>query len=333
MTPEISVLMPYRDVAATVEEAAESVLAQAGVRLELLCVDDGSTDDGPARIARLAARHRGVVALQAGGVGIAAALRLGLAACRAPLIARMDGDDVALPERLRRTRERLREDERLAAVGTRVALWPDEAAQGGMRRYVAWQNGLITPEAHARQLFVESPLCHPSVLLRRAALEAVGPWRDGPFPEDYDLWLRLDAAGFGLAKVPEVLLRWRLREGRATFAPHCGLEQHRAVKAPHLVRRLRALGRPVWLWGAGQTGKRLARALEAHGASAERFVDVDPRKIGGVARGAPIVAPDALRRGAHTVVVAVGAPGARDLVRARLDEAGFVEGDDYLCAS
>ena len=87
------------------------------------------------------------------------------------------------------------------------------------------------------------------------------------------------------------------------------------------------------VWGAGPTGKRLARALERHGRRAERFVDIDPRKIGRIARGAPIVSPDGLERGAHTIVVAVGARGARDLIRAHLREVGFVEGDDYLCAS
>ena len=63
------------------------------------------------------------------------------------------------------------------------------------------------------------------------------------------------------------------------------------------------------------------------------FVDIDPRKIGRTLRGAPIVAPEALPRGEHVVVVAVGARGARALVRAWLDGAGFVEGEDYLCAS
>ena len=87
------------------------------------------------------------------------------------------------------------------------------------------------------------------------------------------------------------------------------------------------------MWGAGPTGKRFARALEAHGVKARRFVEIDPRKIGRTARGVPIVSPEALRAGEDALVVAVGTRGARAIVRARLLEKGFVEGRDFVCAA
>jgi FlaA1/EpsC-like NDP-sugar epimerase len=106
------------------------------------------------------------------------------------------------------------------------------------------------------------------------------------------------------------------------------------LKAPHLARRLLARPRPIDVWGAGPTGKQLARALEPHGVRAARFIDIDPRKIGGTARGVSVVAPSQLHApGAHWVVVALGARGARDLARTALDALGHREGEDYLCAS
>jgi glycosyltransferase involved in cell wall biosynthesis len=330
----ISILLPYRDVASTIDEALDSVLAQRGVSVEVLAIDDGSRDDSAARVAKLATRHRAIVMMQAGGAGIARALELGRARARGEWIARMDGDDVAHPDRLRLQREELASNETLAAIGARVEAFPVENVGGGMLRYVAWQNSLLTPEQHARQLFVESPLCHPSVTLRASALARVGGWRKGSFPEDYDLWLRLDAAGFALAKRPETLLSWRHRAGRTTFAdPRCHLDRLREAKAPFLARRVRALGRPLAVWGAGQTGRRMARALEGEGLHALEFIDVDAKKIGRRARGAPIVDRWSLTRGQRTLVVAAGAIGARDLIRAHLDAIGFVEGDDYLCAA
>lgn len=330
MTPAVSILLPYRDVAETIEEAMASLLSDRTLPVELLAVDDGSADDGPARVARLAAADPRVRPLRAGGVGIVGALSLALAEARAPLVARMDGDDVALRGRLAKQVELLGTNHRLGVVGSLVEPFPAEAVAGGLRRYVAWQNSLVTAEDHARELFVESPLCHPSVLFRREALEEVGGWREVPGPEDYDLFLRLDAAGWRMAKVPEPLLRWRHRPGRATFAdPRYSLERHRETKAPFLAARLRRLGREVALWGAGATGRRLARALEPHGVRAV-FIDIDPRKIGRTARGAPIRGAEALERGRHTVVVAVGAAGARELVRERLASLGFVEGEDFL---
>lgn len=335
----ISVLLPYRDASATLREAIESVLTESAAPLELLAIDDGSTDGGPAIVASFAARDARIVPIATGGVGIPGALTRGLAAARGDFIARMDADDISLPGRLTRSRAALEADPHLGAVGTQVEAFadPGTALGEGMRRYVDWMNALLSPEDHERDLFVESPLCHPSVTLRSEALHAVGGYRDVPWAEDYDLWLRLTAHGYGLAKVPAVLLRWRHREGRATLRdPRYARARFDEAKGHYLAPRLAALGRPVVVWGAGKTGKRIARALERHGVYAERFIDIDPRKIGRTARGAPIVAPDApdaIERGRHTVVVAVGAPGARAIIRDCLDAAGLREGADYICAS
>lgn len=337
----ISVLLPFRDAAETLAEAVDSVLTQDHCGpLELIAIDDGSQDRGAAKLPASCVR------LSTGGVGIARALEAGREASRGDLVARMDADDISQPSRFAKQVALLQSNPRLAAVGTQVEPFVAPGQDGdvgpGMLRYIAWQNGVLGPAAHARQIFVEAPLCHPSVMLRRAALDEAGGWRAGPFPEDYDLWLRLDALGWQLDKVAEVLFRWRHTPGRATFSdPRYAIERFVETKAPHLARRLAELDRPVTIWGAGPTGKHLLRALERHGVAAAppatirvaRFVDIDPRKVGRTARGAPIDDVSTLRRGAETVVVAVSSPGARDLVRARLDELGFREGADYLCAA
>jgi glycosyltransferase involved in cell wall biosynthesis len=330
--PLVSVLMPFRDASATVEQAASSILDQRGVTLELVAVDDGSRDDGPARMRAVAARDARVVLVAGEGRGIVGALARGLAVARGAVIARMDADDVALPGRLARQASALADDARLGVVATQVeTLGP---CGEGMRRYVAWQNGVVTASDHARELFVESPVCHPSVALPRAALDAVGGWRDAPWAEDYDLWLRLDAAGWRIAKIPSVLLLWRQREGSLTFSdPRYSLERFREARACYLAPKLRRTGRAVVVWGAGRTGRLLSRALEAHGVHARSFVDIDPRKIGRTARGAPIVAPDSLSAGEAIVVVAVGARGARQTVREHLAARRFVEGEDFVCAA
>jgi GT2 family glycosyltransferase len=329
------VLLPYRDAAATLEEALDSVLSERDVAIELIAVDDGSRDDSAAVTARVAGRDPRVRALSTSGLGIAGALQLAVATARAPLLARMDADDISLPGRFGAQLEALRAAPTLGAVGTRVEAFPEHALHEGMRRYVSWQNGLLSVEDHHRQIFVESPLCHPSVMLRREALDAVGGFRDGLFPEDYDLWLRMDGAGFGLAKLPQVLLRWRHLPGSATRTdPRYARANFAPLKAPHLARRLRVQPRPVDVWGAGAAGKRLTRALEPHGVRASRFIDVDPHKLGRSARGAPIVPIDELAPpGERWVVVALAARGARDLARAELDARGYREGPDYLCAS
>ena len=182
-------------------------------------------------------------------------------------------------------------------------------------------------------MFVESPVCHPATTIRRSALEAVGGFRDAPWAEDWDLWMRLDAAGFGFVKIPEPMLAWRQHARSATrLDPRCSIDRLREARATYLAPRLASMKRPVAMWGAGPTGKRLARELERHGVRTSRFIDIDPRKIGRVRRGVPVVDRRELDR-EHTIVVAVGARGARDLVRAELLERGFAEGTDFIAAA
>jgi glycosyltransferase involved in cell wall biosynthesis len=321
--PVISVLLPFRDAASTLAEAVLSVLSEE-VELEVIAIDDGSRDES----AEVLPYDPRVRMLRTDGIGIARALSLGLEHARGSLIARMDADDLSLPGRFAAQLAALRGD--IAVVATRVEAFPDGAIGNGLRRYVGWMNEAITPEDHAREIFVEAPLCHPSVLMRRDALEQVGGYRDVDGPEDYDLWLRFHAHGFRFAKVPEVFLRWRHHERRATVVdPRYAIERFTATKAPHLARFL--AGRGFAIWGAGPTGKRLARALEPHGARAAKFIDVDPEKR--EARGVAVIAPHKLVRGEYVIVVAVGARGARELIRADLNRRGFTEGADFICAS
>lgn len=339
----ISVLLPFRDAAATLEEAMTSVLADLTAGDELIAIDDGSSDGSAAIASSLAARDPRVVVVASGGsperaAGIASALNRGIAEARGELLGRMDADDVSLRGRFAAQRALLESDASLGAVGVQVEAFPAPAA--GMQRYFAWQNGLVTPSDHARSIFVEAPLCHPTALIRRAALEHVGGFRELAWPQDYDLWLRLDAAGFGLAKVPRVLFRWRVHSSSVTWTnPKNAPARFLAARASFLAQRLRALGRATTfaVWGAGQTGRRLARALEAHELRPLAFVDVDPKKIGRRARDVTIVDAAAgitqATRGEWMLVIAVGEAGARDVVRQRLVTAGLLEGTAFVCAA
>ncbi len=333
-----SVLLPFRDAAPTLGEAVASTLADLRPDDEVLLVDDGSTDGSSAIAARFARVDPRVRPLTSGGSGLVGALQCGLAAARSELVARMDADDVVLSGRFDAQEQALSADPALAAVGCRVQLASIGVPLGdGLRRYVAWQNALVTPDEHARDRFVESPLCHPSVMLRKSAIVAVGGYRDVAWPEDWDLWLRLIAAGHRIAKVAHEGLVWRHRAGRETFAAErCGEEALRRARAHHLAPWLRARGArqtPLAVWGAGATGRRLARALASEGFPAARFYDIDPRKIGRTAYGAPIVDAKAAMPGAGTLVVALGARGARAEVRGKLLARGFVELEDFVCAA
>ena len=322
---ELSVLLPFRDAADTLDEALRSVLRES-VPLEVLAVDDGSRDDWRRCSALNDPRVRVV---EGAGRGLVAALELARREARAPWLLRMDADDVMLPRA--EAQIRALHDDSLAVVGSRAH--PIGGGEG-LRLYVEWQNGLLTKADHRRELFIESPLCHPSTMLRASAVDAVGGYRHGDFPEDYDLWLRLWDAGWEMAKVPIDGVDWRHRERRATFVdPRYRPEAFLALKAPFLAKRLARESRALVVWGAGRTGRRLMRALEPHGARASAWIDIDPDKVGRTARGAPIHDASALDPQRHFVLGAVASRGARGLIRAALLERGFVEDRDCLFAA
>lgn len=336
--PAVSVLMPCLNAEATLGEALESLAAQTLADVEVVAVDDGSTDATAAILAaRAAADPRVRVLRRARRGGIVAALNEGLAACRAPLVARMDADDVAHPERLARQAAHLNAHPETALVACRVEAFPAEAVREGLALYLDWMNGLLTDADLRREMFVESPLPHPGVVIRRPWLDRVGGYRDMGWAEDYDLWLRLMLAGARFAKLPETLLRWRERPDRLTRSdPRYAPESFRRAKA-HFLAAGPLRGRDaLYIWGAGDLGPKIARHLEEEGIVPEAFVDIDPLKIGRTRRGRPVVAPAALagRLAGHAspaLLAAVGSRGAREIVRRRIAAAapGLVEGRDW----
>ncbi len=328
----ISVLLPARDAEATLPEALSGVLAQRGAPpFEVICVDDGSRDGTGRFLHEAARRDPRVKVIRGAGAGLVPALQLGLAHCKGALIARMDADDRVHPDRLALQAELLARKPALGAVGSLVRCfpWPLSA---GLFRLQEWLDSVVTAEQCALGRFIDAPLVHPSATFRRSALEAVGGYRDQGWPEDWDLLLRLHAGGYALQNVPRVLLWWRDSPQRLTRTGTAySREALRELRAHHLAAGpLQA--RPCEIWGAGPTGKRLARALEARGVRVRRFIDVAPHKL--LARGVPVVPPVRLGPpGEAFLVVAVAAPGARPTIEAFLSAQGFRPGADWLFAA
>ena len=221
-------------------------------------------------------------------------------------------------------------------LGCQVHYFPDEIVAEGARRYEAWLNSLVTPEEHARDLFIECPLAHPTFMLPRALLEAAGGYRSRGWPEDYDLLLRLWRRGTRLAKVPEPLFLWREAPGRTSRThPDYRADAFRRCKAHHLRHSYLAGDHPALVWGAGPFGKLLARELLALGTPLRGFVDLSPRRIGQVIYGARVLSqPEAFQlRGQAFGIAAVGQSGARDEIRAAMAAAGWTETVDFCCAA
>jgi hypothetical protein len=251
----------------------------------------------------------------------------------------MDADDRAHPERFEKQVAYLENHPEVAVVSSLVTAFPDEDVREGYRIYIEWLNGLVTDEEIRREIFVESPLANPSTMMRQVWFEEMGGYHDYGWPEDYDLWLRMYLAGARYAKIPEVLLDWRDHPDRITRTDgRYSVENFLRAKAHYLARGPLRDRDAVIVWGAGMMGRRLGKQLQNSQVPLKVFVDIDPKKIGRTRRGKPIIAPDELldwwkRFKKPALLAAVGARGARGLIRARLLKMGLIEGQDWWGAA
>ncbi|MDP6528482.1 MAG: glycosyltransferase [Gemmatimonadota bacterium] len=335
----VDILLPVRDSVATLPDALEGIRTQTLPDFRCLILDDGSRDASAEVGERYAAEDGRFEIVRGERRGLVPTLNDGLARVRAPLVARMDADDEMMPERLAEQVAFLRADPEGTVVSSLVEFFGESVSEG-LRGYERWLNSLVTHRAVTRDLLVESPLPHPSVMVRTDALRAVNGYSDGPFPEDYDLWLRGWRAGWRFGKVPKVLTRIREHRRRLTwtdsrYSPRAFLE----CKAEHLAGTLREREHATGdgevhaiVWGAGRDGKRMAKALRKGGVALRHFVDIAPTKVGRRTMGVPILPAETLVERPDCVVLAcVGTKGARAQIRERLARWGYAEGRDFFC--
>lgn len=329
--------MPAKNASSTIGRALASVLASRDVSFEVVVVEHASVDDTRAIVDAIAMRDARVRVVAADmSFSLSSALWLGIAECRAPVIARMDADDIMHPARLAADVAYLREHPHTDVVSCRVQLFPRRDVGHGMRAYVAWQNSVLDAESHAREIWIEQPICQPATTIRSAVLRDVGGWRDGPFPEDYDLFLRLAARGHVIEKRAAVHHAWRMHANQVTRTdPRYARDRHAELKVRALVERFAIDKRPVCIAGAGKEGGRIGRALVAARITPALYFDVAPARIGRVRHGARVQPSSTMgdvRRELPRafVIAAVGTSGARGVVRAEIARAGFVEGEDFV---
>ena len=302
---------------------------------EVVAVDDGSIDGSSDILKEWGRRDQRFRILERSHQGLVASLNEGLGACRGDLVARMDADDVAHPQRLQSQVEMMESQPELSVVSCLVRHFPVHKVAQGFRLYDEWLNALVDHEKMARERFVESPVAHPSVMFRLKAVDKVGGYRDWGWPEDYDLWLRLFEQSALFAKVPRILFFWREGADRLSRTDsRYTSDAFLRCKAHFFARGPGAEDRTVIIWGAGPNGKRLHRYLGEEGVEIGAMIDIDPAKIGRQVRGTPVVAPENLPdllNDRTVVVAAVASRGARQLIRERLNGLGLREGQDFWC--
>jgi glycosyltransferase involved in cell wall biosynthesis len=228
--------MPVRNAEHFLDAAIRSIRDQTLTDFELILVDDGSTDGSVELMRKHQAEDARLSVLRIEHGGVARALNRGLAAARASLIARMDADDEAMPERLERQVAALAAQPAIAVLGAGMELVDAEG------RPVSDAVPDSDPARIRETLLLGNCIMHPTVVMRRDAVMAAGGYRPlFTASEDYDLWLRLSER-HDLSNLPDLLVRYRGHGDQVSRQRwHLRLLE---VLAAQQAARLRRAGRP-----------------------------------------------------------------------------------------
>ena len=212
MEKRISVLMGIYNCAGTLPAAIECILSQTVQDWELILCDDGSADDTYAVAKGYAEQYPDKIILMKNekNMGLNYTLNRCLAAAGGELVARMDGDDLCRADRFQKELAALAENPEMAVVSTAMEFFDETGT---------WGRSHPKPRPQKTDFLYGTPFCHAPCMARRAALEAVGGYTDDKKflrVEDFDLWVKLYAAGYRGMNLDEPL--YQMRDDRNAFS-------------------------------------------------------------------------------------------------------------------
>jgi glycosyltransferase involved in cell wall biosynthesis len=228
--------MPVFNAEAFLDDAVASIRAQTFSDFRLILLDDGSTDGSADILRRHARADARLTLISRPNRGLVASLNEMIDLARpSPLLARMDADDIALPDRFRIQSEFLDAHPEAVCIGGAVELITRSGAT-----LVCPPPYLGNETIQAEALSGRTPICHPAVMMRAEALARVGGYRSDAYPaEDLDLFLRLGEIG-QLDNVPEVVLRYRVHDDSVSVR-QSERQRHKMIEACRAAARRREL--------------------------------------------------------------------------------------------
>lgn len=330
----VSVLLPLQNASSTLDAAIRSIAKQSLREWDLLLINNASTDHSASIAHDWSLRDARIRIIEEPTVGIAHALNTGLQHTCAALIARMDADDIAHPERLARQVAYMEAHPEIGVLGTRTRFETTVEKSSGMAWFVNWQNAILTPHDHYVKRFVDAPLAHPTVMLRRELVDRFGGYSTDPLPEDHELWLRWMHHGVRFAKLPEELLTWhdhpeRLSRTHSNYSVDAFFTTKAKWIAAWYLRKYTD-ARPIIIVGTSGLCRDRASKLEAHGLRIHAFTDVKKREVPGYA----FIPHDELPpSGTAFIISFISQRGTGDRIAEYFRTRGLVEGEDFILAA
>lgn len=330
--PEVSVILPFYNSEKTLERSVESVLNQTFTDFELILVNNNSSDNSLTIASRLAEKDNRVKLLNETKQGVVFASQKGFNCSETKIIARADADDVWHKDKLLLQHKFLRDNPKIDLVSCCVK-YIGKNANIGMQKYVHETNKNMSHEQISVNRFSELQVINPTIMFRKEAALKYGLYKEGNFPEDYDMFLRWIQAGVKYHKLPDVLLNWYDHDNRLTRTDkRYSFDAFYKLKAKYLVQFLKE-NNPFFpdtvIWGAGKTTKKRVQYIEELGVNIKFFIDVDIKKINDMDVFSYEKIPE---EGTVYIVSFVNNQGVRAQIRDYLISKNYIERKDFIIA-
>lgn len=329
--PEISIILPFYNAEKTLESAIKSILNQTFQDFELILVDNNSTDQSHKIAKKLALNDSKIILLKEEKAGVANAMNCGLKNAKGKFLARMDADDISMPERLEKQVRFLTENREIDFVGSEVKYISHIENNRGFERFCKWVNSFHSHKEIGLNCFVEIPIVTPTICFRREVYDNFGGCLQGNFPEDYEMQLRYLAAGVIMSKLPEQLLEWHDYSTRLTRTDErYSTDAFLRIKAKYFKiwsEKNNPFHPKIWVWGAGRKTRQRAKILINDGLQIEGYFDIKKTNstIINILHFTEI--PIA---GKIFIVQMVNKIGARQQIKEYLLKANYKEGVDFI---
>ena len=334
MIPEVSVILPFFNAASTLNRAIESIASQSLKSFECILINNNSTDKSVEIAQNQTEKDKRFILIHEEKQGVMFASNAGFKQARGKYIARMDSDDCAYSNRLKIQAGFLDANPDYGAVAGKVKHISHSENSKGFARYVEWTNSVQTYREILNSRFIESPIVNPSTMWRKKIAEEHGMYKQGDFPEDYEMWLRWLNSGVKIKKLGETVLKW--------FDSDTRLTRTQTIYSDSAFYRIKTKYLALWLeknnpfhpriavWGASRISRRRARLLKQYDIEIEYYIDIKRNRQldQEVLFYNEIPSPEKI-----FILTYIKQMNARDEIQNFLHTRGYVEGLNYLSVS
>ena len=332
MSPEVSVILPVYKADKFIKKCIQSILRQSFENFELIIVTNGSNKVTISEIETFS--NPRIIRYNLDYPNLVEAVNLAISNSNGKYIARIDADDRMPPNRLEIQKHFLDQNPDYDVVSGLVHYDGDRKKYYGYYYHVKWLNQLKNHENIFLNRFVDSPVSNPSLMMRKILFDQFGLYRQGNFPEDYEMILRWLEKGIKIGKVDQKVLYWRDHPDRLTRNnENYNQDAFYRIKTQYFAQWMensKWTEKEVLIWGTGKSVYEKSKYLTDHGIKIGGYIDI--KKTLKIFKEAPVYYynffPENLM-----ILSYVSDRKGRQLIHNFLIRSGYREGDDFYMMS